>query len=107
MASYEIGHGSGDCGSVAFGEIVGYLGGAPIHGRSSRGGGAALALRGNGSCGSRGGVRHESGMLRGGGGGDTGGPRNAGNAYAAKSIDAQHDLGTLLSHDKSHGGVRS
>jgi hypothetical protein len=89
-------------GPWPFGEIVGFLGEAPIHGRSSRGGGAALALRGNGSGGTRGGVRHKCGMRRGGGSGDMEGPRNAGNAYAGIRVDAHHDLGTLLSHDESH-----
>ena len=74
-----------------------YLDGAPIHGLASRGGGAALTLRRNGSCGTCGGVGPKRGMRRGGGSGDVEGPRHAGNAYAGERVDVRHDLGTLLS----------
>ena len=78
-------------GPWPFGEVVGYLGGAPIHGRFSRGGGTALALRGNSSCGPRVGMRLGR-VRRGSGSGDMEGPRTAGNAYAVKGIHVQHDL---------------
>jgi hypothetical protein len=42
-------------------------------------------------------------MRRGSGSRDMKGPRTAGNAYAVEGVDAQHDLGTLLSHEKAHG----
>jgi hypothetical protein len=92
----KIGHGSFDCGSVAFSAVSRlYLGSAPIHGLASRGGGAALTLRRNGSCGTCGGVRPNRGMRR--GSGDVEGGRHAGNAYACKRVNFRHDLGTLLS----------
>ena len=76
-----------------------------FHGRSfkgvllfaSRGRGAALTLRRNGSCGTCGGVRPNRGMRRGSGSGDVEGRRHAGNAYACKRVEFRHDLGTLLS----------
>ncbi len=104
--SNKNGHGSDDCGSVAFSaRSRAFLDGAPIHGRSSRGGGAALTLRGNGSgC-----VRHAGGMRRG-SSGDVEGRPNAGNgssSYAGRRIDVHHLLGPLLSHVKSHNCVAS
>ncbi|MCV7280041.1 hypothetical protein H7J88_10315 [Mycolicibacterium flavescens] len=79
-----------------------YLDETPIDGRDSRGGGAALALRVDGSGGVRGICR--GGNMRGDGrrmrcaSGDTEGPRHAGNGYAGERAVAIHDVGTLLSH---------
>jgi hypothetical protein len=74
-----------DCGSVAFRlRSRLYLGGASIHGLSSRGSVATLTLRRNDGRGTRTWVRPESGVRRGGGSslGDVKGARHAGNAYA-------------------------
>ena len=95
VSENNYGHGSGDCGSVAFSACRGlYLGGAPIHGLSSRGGGTALTLRRNGGRGCSG-VRQKCRMR--GGSGALEGPRHASDAYAGECVFVQHDQGTLLS----------
>ena len=107
MASPKIGHGSFDCGPRGLSVCRGSHPGCP---RStdlgqSRCGCGACALRRNGSCGTRGGVRPKRGMRRGGGSGDMEGPRHADNAYAGERIDVRHDLSTLLSQKESHSCV--
>src|SRR5262245_36272828 len=79
-------------GPWPFGFVEALLGSAPIHGLSSRGGGAALALRRNGGVRSRGWVRPKRGMRRGSSLGGVEGPRHAGNAYTGERVIARHVL---------------